>query len=110
MRCEMQLIAAEPPDRGQGGSAGWSVRYLLLPSGVLWSPMVGSGSELLSGLDHGASRVIGIEREAKYIEIARRRIESGNATLFMVAFVALRVFRFSFDSLSTTGWTSTFVF
>jgi DNA modification methylase len=44
---------------------------------VLLSPFVGSGTELLAALDNGASRVIGIDRERKYLEIARRRIETG---------------------------------
>ena len=53
----------------------WWVRYLLPPSGVLLSPFAGSGTELIAGLEHRASRVIGIEREEKYVEIARRRVE-----------------------------------
>jgi DNA modification methylase len=57
--------------------ADWWVRYLLPPAGVLLSPFAGSGTELLCGLDHGASSVIGIEREERYIEIARRRVERG---------------------------------
>jgi hypothetical protein len=32
---------------------------------------------LAAGLDFGASQVIGIEREKKYIEIAARRIVEG---------------------------------
>jgi predicted O-methyltransferase YrrM len=32
---------------------------------------------LLAGLDHGASKVIGIEREKKYLAIAKRRIAKG---------------------------------
>jgi DNA modification methylase len=55
----------------------WWVRYLLPPAGVLLSPFAGSGTELLCGLDHGASRVMGIEREGRYIQIAKRRIECG---------------------------------
>lgn len=55
----------------------WWVRYLLPPSGVLLSPFAGSGTELHCALERGASRVIGIEREAGYVEIARRRVEFG---------------------------------
>ena len=32
---------------------------------------------LVAGFDHGASRVIGIEKEKKYLAIARRRIKNG---------------------------------
>jgi hypothetical protein len=32
---------------------------------------------LLAGLDHGASKVIGIDKKANYLWIARRRIEAG---------------------------------
>jgi 23S rRNA G2069 N7-methylase RlmK/C1962 C5-methylase RlmI len=32
---------------------------------------------LLAGLDHGASKVVGIDKEAKYLRVARRRIEAG---------------------------------
>jgi hypothetical protein len=32
---------------------------------------------LLAGLDHGASRVIGIDQVAMYLRVARKRIEEG---------------------------------
>jgi hypothetical protein len=32
---------------------------------------------LLAGLDHGVSNVIGIDRVAKYLRVARKRIEEG---------------------------------
>jgi hypothetical protein len=32
---------------------------------------------LRAALDHGASKVIGIDNEAKYLRTARRRIEDG---------------------------------
>jgi DNA modification methylase len=48
-----------------------------LPEGdVLLDPFCGSGSMLVAGLDEGASQVIGIDKEAKYLETARRRIRS----------------------------------
>jgi hypothetical protein len=34
----------------------------------------GSGTMLAAGLDCGASKVIGLDKEAKYLEIARRRV------------------------------------
>ena len=55
----------------------WWCRYLLPPRGVLLDPFCGSGTMLLAGLDHGASRVIGIDWEKKYLAIARRRIAKG---------------------------------
>jgi DNA modification methylase len=55
----------------------WWVRYLSPPGGVTLDPFAGSGSSLIAALNHGASKVIGIEREKKYIKIARRRIELG---------------------------------
>jgi hypothetical protein len=57
--------------------AAWWCRYILPPGGVLLDPMVGSGTMLLAGLDHGASRVIGIDRVPKYLRVARRRVEEG---------------------------------
>jgi hypothetical protein len=57
--------------------AAWWCRYLLPPGGVLLDPMCGSGTMLLAGLDHGASKVIGIDRVAKYVRVARKRIEEG---------------------------------
>jgi predicted RNA methylase len=39
--------------------------------------MCGNGTMLLAGLDHGASRVIGIDRVPKYLQVARRRVEEG---------------------------------
>jgi site-specific DNA-methyltransferase (adenine-specific) len=58
----------------------WLVRLVTPPGGVVLDPFLGSGSTLkaaeLEGFDG-----IGIEREAEYIEIARRRI-AGDAPLF----------------------------
>lgn len=56
--------------------ASWWCRYILPPGGVLLDPFCGSGTMLMAGLDHGASKAIGIDREAKYLETARRRITS----------------------------------
>jgi len=55
----------------------WWCKYILPPGGVLCDPFCGSGTMLLAGLDHGASKVIGIDKEAKYLRIARRRVEEG---------------------------------
>jgi predicted methyltransferase len=57
--------------------AAWWCKYLLPHDGVLLDPFCGSGTMLLAGLNHGASKVIGIERERNYVKIAERRIFSG---------------------------------
>lgn len=55
----------------------WWCRYLLPSGGVLLDPFVGSGTTLVAGLNNGASKVIGIDREAKFLKTARRRIAKG---------------------------------
>jgi len=57
--------------------AAWWCKYILPPGGVLLDPFCGSGTMLAAGLDHGASRVIGIEKEKDYLAIAKRRIAKG---------------------------------
>ena len=57
--------------------AAWWCRYILPPGGVLLDAFCGSGTMLLAGLDHGASKVIGIDRVAKYLRTAKKRIEEG---------------------------------
>lgn len=54
--------------------ATWWCLYILPPGGVLLDPFCGSGTMLTAGLDQGASRVIGIDKEARYLETARRRV------------------------------------
>jgi hypothetical protein len=56
--------------------AAWWCRYILPPGGVLLDPFCGSGGVLVAGLDEGASQVIGLDKEAKYLETTRRRIRS----------------------------------
>jgi DNA modification methylase len=56
--------------------AHWWCRYILPPDGVLLDPFCGSGTILVAGLDNGASQVIGIDREGKYLKTARNRIKS----------------------------------
>ncbi len=55
--------------------ASWWCKYILPSGGVLLDCFAGSGTMLAAGLDNGASKVMGIEREKKYLEIARRRIQ-----------------------------------
>ena len=54
--------------------AEWWCKYILPPRGVLLDPFCGSGTMLAAGLDCGASKVIGIDREKKYIAMAKRRV------------------------------------
>jgi len=48
--------------------------YLLPKGGVLLDCFAGSGTMLLAGLDFGESRVIGIEKQKKYLKIAEKRL------------------------------------
>jgi DNA modification methylase len=57
--------------------AAWWCKYLLPQGGVLLDCFAGSGTMLAAGLDFGASRVIGIEQQKKYIKIAEKRIAEG---------------------------------
>jgi len=50
------------------------VKYLLPPNGVLLDCFAGSGTMLAADLDFGASQVIGIEKQNRYIKIAQSRI------------------------------------
>lgn len=43
-------------------------------------PFAGSGSEVVGALRAGWPEVVGIEREAEYVEIARRRVAHALAT------------------------------
>ena len=52
----------------------WLCRLVTPPGGVVLDPFTGSGSTGCAALREGF-RFIGVEREAEYIEIARRRLE-----------------------------------
>lgn len=54
--------------------AAWWCRYLCPPGGTVLDPFLGSGTTALACHDEELS-CIGIEREADYVEIARRRLE-----------------------------------
>ena len=54
--------------------AEWWCRYLLPPGGVLIDPFCGSGTTMAAALACGASKVIGIDKEEDYLDMARRRI------------------------------------
>lgn len=51
----------------------WLCRLITPPGGILLDPFLGSGSTGMAALDEGF-RFVGIDLEAHYIEIARRRI------------------------------------
>lgn len=51
----------------------WLCRLITPPGGVILDPFLGSGSTGMAALDEGF-RFVGIDLEAHYIEIARRRI------------------------------------
>jgi DNA modification methylase len=57
--------------------AAWWAKYLLPQDGVLLDCFAGSGIMLAAGLDFGASKVIGIERQKRYVKIAEKRIAEG---------------------------------
>ncbi len=57
--------------------AAWWTKYLLPQGGVLLDCFAGSGTMLAAGLDFGASKVIGIEQQKKYLKIAEKRILRG---------------------------------
>ena len=54
--------------------AAWWCRYILPPKGVLLDMYCGSGTMLAAGLDTGASKVIGIEKERKNLNVAKKRV------------------------------------
>ena len=54
--------------------SAWWVKYLLPEKGVLLDCFAGSGTMLMAGLDYGASRVIGIDKQKKYLKVAEKRL------------------------------------
>jgi DNA modification methylase len=52
----------------------WLIRLCVPPGGVVLDPFLGSGSTAIAALLEGR-QVLGIEREHRYVEIARRRLE-----------------------------------
>jgi site-specific DNA-methyltransferase (adenine-specific) len=55
----------------------WLVRLVCPPNGLVLDPFNGSGSTGVAALAEGM-RYVGCEREAEYVEIARRRLESSH--------------------------------
>ena len=54
----------------------WLCQLVTPPRGVVLDPFCGSGSTGRGAKRAGASKFLGIELDAEYIEIARRRIEA----------------------------------
>jgi DNA modification methylase len=57
--------------------ASWWCQYLLPKDGVLLDPFSGEATILAAGLDCGASKVLGIEKVERYVEMAWERIRNG---------------------------------
>jgi DNA modification methylase len=53
----------------------WWIKYLTKPGDVILDPFIGSGTVGIESLKLGR-RIVGIEKEEKYFEMARRRIEN----------------------------------
>ena len=53
--------------------AAWMIRLVTPPGGTVLDPFAGSGTTLVAAQQEGMS-AIGIEREAEYVEIIRKRI------------------------------------
>jgi len=51
----------------------WLIRLVTPPGGIVLDPFAGSGSTLVAAVIEGRT-CVGIEREAKYVEIIRGRL------------------------------------
>jgi site-specific DNA-methyltransferase (adenine-specific) len=60
----------------------WLCRLVTPPGGVVLDPFMGSGSTGKAAVLEGFS-FVGIDREAEYVEIARRRIDAARLPLFV---------------------------
>jgi DNA modification methylase len=69
------------PARTPGEVADWWVRYITKPGDTVLDPFAGSGTMPLAAQARGRN-AIGIEKEAKYVEIARRRIAAAELPMF----------------------------
>ena len=56
----------------------WWTRYICPPGGVILDPFAGTATTGIAALEHGCDYV-GIERYAKYVPIARQRLEQAAA-------------------------------
>jgi site-specific DNA-methyltransferase (adenine-specific) len=58
----------------------WLVRLVTRKGGLVLDPFMGSGTTGIAALQEGM-RFVGIERDADYIEIAKRRIAEAEAEI-----------------------------
>ncbi len=84
------VAKASRKERGEGNThptvkpialMRWLVRLIMPPNGIVLDPFAGSGTTLLAAQAEGFG-YIGIEREAEYVEIARRRLAATADPLF----------------------------
>lgn len=80
-RAELLRDGAVHPTQKPVALMRWCIRQLDLPSGsLILDPFCGSGSTGVAAVLEG-HRFLGIEREAAYVEIARRRLADARAQL-----------------------------
>lgn len=78
--CGVELRVSAHPTQKPIDLMRWLCRLVTPPGGLILDPFMGSGTTGIAALREGF-RFVGIEREAEYVEIARRRIEE-DAPLF----------------------------
>ncbi len=75
---------ASPSERGEGNAhptvkpialMRWISKLVCPPGGTILDPFAGSGTTLLAAREEGLS-AIGVEREAEYVEIIKRRLDT----------------------------------
>lgn len=71
-------VAKEHPTQKPVDVMKWAIEHVPSPSRVILDPFMGSGTTGVAAVKLGRS-FIGIEREPKYFDIARRRIEAAYA-------------------------------
>lgn len=59
----------------------WLVKLVTPPNGVVLDPFLGSGTTGMAAR-YAERQFIGIEKEAEYVEIAKRRVSEANALLY----------------------------
>jgi hypothetical protein len=59
----------------------WWTRYLVPPGGAVLDPFAGSGTTGVAALRRGCT-FVGVEKEAGYVEVARRRLAEVDGPLF----------------------------
>jgi len=65
--------------------ADWWTRYICPPGGTVLDMFVGSGTMMLAAIQNGCNG-IGIDKEQRYIDIARERIAAAQAEMVQRSF------------------------